>query len=259
MRVFTKNWNGSNCLTAFFCLILFAGTIASINFESVASDDPRLSVEVLSSPLEFPDRPESAVIADRILTVQSDTLLFDIEKRNILISEIEQVLKLVRETHPATAEILATESHQPATISVGLTSELLESVWEAIGDGNRYIKLHTGNEEFDALNSRLGVHAILPYKLFDSVYLYIKFPVNLLQAQIEYAMIAGVENVGLDSRLGDYSDIGMVKFDNEWFVAFRKAWGDCPSGCLYEELMFFRVREGEAKQIKEKVWMDAMN
>ena len=259
MRVIANDWNRSKFLTALCCLSLFAGTIACTNFASVASDDTRLSVEVLSSPLEFLEQSESAVLADRILTNQSDTLLFDIEKRNLLISEIEQVLKLVRETHPATAEISATESHQPATIRIGLTAELLESVWEAIGGGNRYIKLHTGNEEFDALNSRLGVHAILPYKLFDSVYLYFKFPVNLLQAQIEYAMIAGVENVGLDSRLGDYSDIGMVKFDNEWFIAFRKAWGDCPSGCLYEELMFFRVREGEAKQIKEKVWLDAIN
>ena len=259
MRVFANDWNRSNFLTALCCLILFAGTIASINFVSVASDDTRLSVEVLSSPLEFPEQSESAVLADRILTDQGDTLLFDIEKRNILISEIEQVLKLVRETHPATAEISAKEVHQSTTLIIGLTSELLQSVLEIIDDGNRYITLHTGNEEFDALNSRLGVHAILPYKMFYSVILHFKFPVNLLQAQIEYSMIAGVEYAELNSRLGDYSNIEMVKSNNEWFVMFRKAWGDCPSGCLYEELMFFRVREGEAKQIKEKVWMDTIN
>ena len=237
---------------------LFAGTIASTNFASVASDDPRLSVEVLSSPLEFREQSESAVLADRILTVQSAALLFDIEKRSILISEIEQVLKLVRETYPATAEISAKEFHQPAALIVRLTSELLDSVSELVGGENRYITLHTGNEAFDALNSRLGVHAIVPYMGLDSVILYFKFPVNLLEAQIEYSMIAGVEYAEPNSRMGDHSDIGMMKSDNEWFVAFRKAWGDCPSGCLYEELSFFKVREGEAKQIERQVWMDAI-
>ncbi len=258
MRVIANDWNRSKFLTALCCLSLFAGTTACTNFASVASDDTRLSVEVLSSPLEFLEQSESAVLADRILTNQSDTLLFDIEKRNILISEIKQVLKLVRETYPATAEISAKEVHQPTTLIIGLTSELLESVSELIDDGNRYITLNTGNEEFNALNSRLGVQAILPYKMLDSVILYFKFPVNLLQAQIEYSMIAGVEYAELNSRLGDYSDIEMVKSDNEWFVMFRKAWGDCPSGCLYEELMFFRAREGEVKRIEEKVFMDSI-
>ena len=259
MRVIANDWNRSKFLTALCCLSLFAGTIACTKFASVASDDTRLSVEVLSSPLEFLEQSESTVIADRILTVQGDTLLFDIKKRNILISEIEQVLKLVRETYPATAEISAIENHRPGALVVGLTSEFMKSVSEIVSGGNRYITLHTGNEEFDALNIKLGVHAIEPHTLFNNVILHFKFPVNLLRAQFEYSMIEGVDYVELDSRLGDYSDIGMVKFDNEWFIAFRKAWGDCPSGCLYEELMFFRVREGEAKQIKEKVWLDAIN
>ena len=256
MRVIANDWNRSNILTALSCLILFAGTIASINFVSVASDDTRLSVEVLSSPLEFPEQSESTILADRILADQSDALLLDIEKRDILISEIEQVLKLVRETHPATAEISAIENHQPGTLIVGLTSGLMKSISKIVDGENRYITLHTGNEEFDALNSRLGVHAILPYKIFNNVILHFKFPVNLLQAQIEYSMVAGVEYAELNSRLGDYSDIEMVKSNNDWFVMFRKAWDDCLSGCLYEELMFFRVREGEANRLKKKCgWM----
>ena len=258
MRVIANDWSRSNFLTVLCGLSLFAGTNACTNFESVASDDTRLSVEVLSSPLEFPEQSESTILADRILADQSDALLFDIAKRDILISEIEQILKLVRETHPATAEISAIENHQPGTLIVGLTSGLMKSVSKIVDGENRYITLHTGNEEFDALNSRLGVYAILPYKIFDNLILHFKFPVNLLQAQFEYSMIAGVEYAELNSRLGDYSDIEMVKSNNEWFVRFRKAWGDCPSGCLYEELSFFRVREGEAKRIEEKVLMDAI-
>jgi hypothetical protein len=258
MRVIANDWSRSNFLTVLCGLSLFAGTIACTNFESVASDDTRLSVEVLSSPLEFPEQSESTILADRILADQSDALLFDTERRNNLISEIEQVLKLVRETHPATAEISAIENHQPETLIVGLTSELMKSVSEIVSGENRYITLHTGNEEFDALNSRLGVHAIESYTLFNNVILHFKFPVNLLQAQFEYSMIAGVEYAELNSRVGDYSDIEMVKFNNEWFVMFRKAWGDCPSGCLYEELMFFRVRGGKVKRIKEQAFMDSI-
>ena len=258
MRVIGNDWSRSNFLAVLCGLSLFAGTIACTNFVSVASDDPRLSVEVLSSPLEYPERSEPTILADRVLADQSDALLFDIEKRDILISEIEQVLKLVRETHPATAEISALENNQPGALIVGLTSGLMKSVSEIVGGENRYITLYTGNEEFDALSSRLGVHAILPYKVFDNVILYFKFPVNLLQAQIEYSMIAGVEDAKLNSQLGDFFDIEMVKSKNEWFLKFRKAWGDCPSGCLFEELMFFRVREGEVKRIEEKVFMDSI-
>ena len=258
MRVIAIDWNRSKFLTALCCLSLFAGTIACTNFVSAASDDTRLSVEVLSWPLEFPEQSEETILADRILAYQSDALLFDAEKRNNLISEIEQILKLVRETYPATAEILAIENHRPGALVVGLTSEFMKSVSEIVSGGNRYITLHTGNEEFDALNIRLGVHAIEPHTLFNNVILHFKFPVNLLRAQFEYSMIEGVDYVVLDSRLGDYPDIEMVKSNNEWFVMFRKAWGDCPSGCLYEELKFFRVREGEVKRIEEKVFMDSI-
>ena len=258
MRVIANDWSRSNFLTVFYGLSLFAVTIACTNFVSAASDDTRLSVEVLSWPLEFPEQSESTILADRILAYQNDALLFDTEKRNNLISEIEQILKLVRETYPATAEISAIENHRPGALVVGLTSEFMKSVSGIVSGGNRYITLHTGNEEFDALNIRLGVHAIEPHTLFNNVILHFKFPVNLLRAQFEYSMIEGVDYVELDSRLGDYPDIDIVKSNNEWFLIFRKAWGDCPSGCLFEEFMFFRVREGKVKQIKEKMFWDSM-
>ena len=35
-----------------------------------------------------------------------------------------------------------------------------------------------------------------------------------------------------------------------WYFVFRRAWGDCPSGCIDQELFFFTVVDGEAAPIE---------
>ena len=53
-----------------------------------------------------------------------------------------------------------------------------------------------------------------------------------------------------DAALGDGPDIEAAKADGRWHVVFRRAWGDCPSGCIDQELSFFTVTDGEARRIE---------
>ena len=49
---------------------------------------------------------------------------------------------------------------------------------------------------------------------------------------------AVIADARLVRRRIDGSDIAMHKTSGNWHVVMRKAWGDCPSGCIHEETHF---------------------
>lgn len=56
--------------------------------------------------------------------------------------------------------------------------------------------------------------------------------------------------------LGDGPDIDAVKSQGTWHVAVRRAWGDCPSGCIFQEIFFFTVKGSEVERIERAQAMD---
>ena len=59
----------------------------------------------------------------------------------------------------------------------------------------------------------------------------------------------GVVHVAPNHYLGDVSDIETARAGDAWHVVFRKAWGDCPSGCMFRVLTFFTVADGRVERI----------
>ncbi len=52
-----------------------------------------------------------------------------------------------------------------------------------------------------------------------------------------------------DAPTGDSPGIQVLRSNGEWFLVFREAWGDCPSGCMHSELHFFIADERRVVRI----------
>ncbi len=195
---------------------------------------------------------EAAILADRVLRRRSDDLLFEVEQRGKLIAEIEQMLSQIRDAYPAMMEIGVRETHQPRTLLIGLKLDLFEAVSRLANDQEGSAVPRTGHVEFDTLNASLGLQAVELFPLLPSgpVIFHFGEHLNIDAAIRAYTAIEGVEYAEPNAFLGDGSDIDAYESHGTWHAVARKAWGDCPSGCLYQELFFFTVEDDEVNQIE---------
>lgn len=70
-------------------------------------------------------------------------------------------------------------------------------------------------------------------------------------------MVEGVEWAEVNSvLLDDAPDIDAVKSQGIWHVAVRRAWGDCPAGCIFQEIFFFTVKGSDVERIERAQAMD---
>ena len=110
----------------------------------------------------------------------------------------------------------------------------------------------TADEGFDALNASVGVVAVQTYSFGSSVVVRFDPRRDVELAASAYASLEGVRHVEPNFLLGDGSDIDARWVDGAWYLVFRAAWGDCPSGCLYSELHFSTERSGEVQRVTAK-------
>lgn len=161
--------------------------------------------------------------------------------------EIDQVLMNIRSRYPETGEVAARSRFRPATLLLTVEGGLLDAIaqrWN--GTGGEPL---TGFEDFDELNSRLGLHTWESMPLFAVLIMHFSENANLLVARQAYLAIDGVVGAEFDTYLGDGPDIAATKASGRWFVMMRKAWGDCPSGCLHSETSFFVVNHTHVEQV----------
>ena len=238
------------CLRLIFIFILLIGF--SINVCGDSADDEVL-IEEAAEPLVvtildewtyLPKRPEAEILADRILERETEDFFFDIPRRNQLVGEIEGVLSLIRAAYPPMSEIHARAWSEPGILTIYLEPDLYEIVKEMLQDKEGQIRFETGNAEFDVLNAKLGVQAvILGDDFFKSLDLYFDRGVNLWVVIEAYSKVEGVRReFWRNSAVGDSNDIDAFKQGETWYVIFRHGWGDCPAGCIYHELFCFTVR-----------------
>ena len=193
---------------------------------------------------------EARILADRILQRESDDLLLDGKRQRALGHEIKQALSLIRRAYPAMADISVREEYSRATIVLGVEGALRDAVFAAWDEESAGVPQPTGHAAFDALNAGLGLRAVQPFPAFDSVVLRLDERANIAAAPPVYLSLPGIAYAEPDAMLGDGSDIDAMKAEGRWHVVFRRAWGDCPSGCIDEELSFFTVADGEAARIE---------
>lgn len=193
---------------------------------------------------------EARILADRILQRESDDLILDGKRQRALGHEIKQALSLIRREYPAMADVSVRQGYGRAALVLGLEGALREAAFAVWEDGSAAAPPATGHAAFDALGAGLSLRAVQAYPALDSAVLYLDERANVAAALRAYRAIDGVGYAEPDAVLGDGSDIEAAKADGRWHFVFRLAWGDCPAGCIDEELSFFIVADGEARLIE---------
>lgn len=226
---------------AFSCISMFGTVIV------LAEDTPAGSHQLL---LENTASTNAVVLSDRIARRESSSLVLDAVHRDRLTREIGEVLMRIRSAYPDIKEISARPLHVPGMLHLGLEAALLMAVSDLVRDGESDISSKTGIEVFDELNTMLGLTGIRLFRHAGIAVMEYGALVNIEAACRAYREIPGVRYAEPEILLGDGSDIEMVKNQGTWYVIVRKAWGDCPSGCIYEQLHFFTVENGEVDRIE---------
>jgi hypothetical protein len=200
---------------------------------------------VLSTCRSFSEgRSEATIIASGILSRESQQLLFDSQKFAALSEELERVLGLIRDAYPATASIHARDLYVAGQIALGVESPLKEAIQSAAArpDDAPFV---TGQADFDALNAQLGgVRGVrLSHYYEESSYLALCLDdrVNVVPASHAYLELEGVSSAYPNWFGGDGPDVDALRDGDTWYIVFRDAWGDCPAGCMEQELMNFTV------------------
>ena len=79
------------------------------------------------------------------------------------------------------------------------------------------------------------------FRLLRTTIFYFSEYLNVPAAAEAYEMVEGVEYAESNAYLGDGSDIDVASSQGRWYVVARRASGDCPSGCISQDLFFFIV------------------
>ena len=189
------------------------------------------------------ERSDAAILADRIVRRDSGQLLLDLSARDQLHRELADALRLVRAAYPEVAGIHARERYRPSMLILGLEPPLLRRVQGMFDPAGEVATLRTGAPELDALNARLGLRGARPMGSLGVIYCFGP-ELNVIVAAAAYARLNGVSYAEPDLRLGDSPDLEAARVDGDWYLVFRNAWGDCPSGCINEQFSFFAIAGG---------------
>ena len=207
---------------------------------------------VVLSPEDWePAMPtEAQVLADRLLRKENDSLLLDPVERRQMASEMEWVLSTIRAAYPAVANISVRMSYAFGELLVGLEPQLFEAVASLLEGQPGPVTLQTGYVEFDSLNEELGLSVVVDlFPSFHAATFYFDEFLNVPAAAAAYGMVDGIEYAEANAHVGDGPDIDAVNSEGRWYVVARRAEGDCPSGCIVEELFFFVVDEADVAMI----------
>ena len=233
-----------------YCALTLAGSGA------VGAAGAPVVVRVVDPPARSTPT-EAVVLAHRILQRESDALLVDTGQRRELAGEIELVLSRIRETYPTLADMPVRQRYKFGVLILGLDRGLSRAVHVLLPTGQMPTgPLHTGYEDFDALNARLGLSAVELYVGMNVGAFYFDESLNVGEAIRAYEMVEGVELAEDSGSVGDGSDIDAVKSQGIWHVAVRRAWGDCLAGCIYHEIFFFTVKGSDVERIERAQAMD---
>ena len=199
---------------------------------------------VTSGRLEWTSETDPAILARRVLEIPGFS-------GHGLIDEIERVLGIIRSTWPEMAEVNARPIWKPGTLILRLEPFLFEAVSVSLPEEGVSAPFCTGHPEFDALNAAVGLRGveILPFEYTRVIVIRFDTREHVYSAGASYEKIEGVIYARPEAMLGGGSDIEVLRTDGKWYVVFRRAWGDCPSGCIFSELNFFVEHKGDVKRI----------
>ena len=231
------------------CCVLVLAACSELTDSETPKDAP---APVVAQPDAWvrPMPGEAAVLADRILRREHDGLLIDAAKRRELAEEIASVLSRIREAYPEVADVAARPAYVFGQLLLTLETWLFKTVASLVENQDGPVLLRTGHVPFDALNEELGLTVVLDASpSFGVVLLYFNEYLNVPVAAAMYEGMEGVKYAEPDAWAGDGPDIDLLRSEERWYMVARRAWGDCPAGCIHEELHFFIADDAFVERI----------
>lgn len=233
--------------------MVFAGALlaaGAVPPELDASDEASAPIVVHADAWQPQDVPEAMSLAVRLLRREGIEPPPSEAARRTLAREIAAVLSRIRGEYPEVADVVARETYvRPGGVILTLEPGLLGTVSRLLGDRGAPVTLRTGHVRFDALNAELGLRAVEVFPSFGAVAFFFDPPFDVFSAIFCYSWIDEVLSAEPNEYMGDGPDLGLSRSEKAWKFVFRKAWGDCPSGCLNRELLFFSVASGKVEKI----------
>ena len=191
---------------------------------------------------EPPMPTEADILAHRLLRREDSGLLLDAAEQDDLAREIAAVLSRIREAYPTVADVTVWADYAFGELLLTLEPWLFETLSSLLEGQTEPVVLRTGHAAFDALNESLGLSVVVEsLPRFRTVTFYFNEYLNVPAAAAAYVALEGIEYADPNAYVGDGPDIDAVKSAGRWYVVARRAWGDCPAGCINEELEFFIV------------------
>jgi hypothetical protein len=104
-------------------------------------------------------------------------------------------------------------------------------------------------DAWDSLNTALAVDSIVELGVYayihKNVLIYFDGRPNVQRLIELYRALPELNYVSGNDFCCDWPILLMWREENVSHYFFRNAWGDCPSGCIYEDFHYFTVVEGE--------------
>ncbi len=205
---------------------------------------------VLHGSLPLSPEPESLVLLRHALPRSHDPDARAGPDQADLIASLDTILARIRTAWPDMAAVTARPLWQPGRLILHLHPSLGGRVLRELGEHGALAPFCAGHAGFDALNRAVGLRAIATFsQLPDMFVLGFDSHLDVPGVAARYESLDGTITASPDAPTGDGPGIQVLRSNGEWFLVFREAWGDCPSGCLYSELHFFVAGERRVARI----------
>jgi hypothetical protein len=244
-------------IVAGILLVLAAGCYAGAAQESPTPGPTAPPFDLPEECRSRPRPPSEEVLAYRILMERSDALVLDSGEFAALSNEIESVLARIRAEFPEVPTMEARLRYVVGQIVVGFYREFVDALDVPEANHTPGPPITFGHGELDALSAALGFRALIGAHRFGdgpNAYLHICLDplANIPAAAEAYEQIDVVTWAGGNSMIGDSPDIAAATEGGAWYFVFRDAFGDCPAGCIFQELYYF-IADPEVRQVPEQV------
>lgn len=237
-----RSWaKGALVLAASGCLL------ASAPASAQCQDD---APTVLHGSLPLSPEPESLVLLRHVLPRSNDPDVRRKPDRAALIASLDRVLARIRTAWPDMAVVTARPLWQPGRLILHSDPSLGGRILRGLGKRGTLAPFCTGHAGFDALSRVVGLRAVATFShLPDMFVMDFDSDLDVPSVAARYESLDGMITASPDAPTGDSPGIQVSRLNGEWFLVFREAWGDCPSGCMYSEFHFFVADERRVARI----------
>lgn len=210
--------------------------------KSVTLVDGTQAVMDLTGVVLAEDTYQVTLVGDvsRISGLDADQLSMEISSALLppaaLRDQIEADLAAIRLAYPAMTSIRHRLEWAPGELIVGLTDAAMQQF-----SNGQYHGL-------DALNAQYGPVTAEPFTLIKAIHLKFEQDYNPEYLAALYAVAEGVRYADPNYRIGDGDDIAVT---GPRQYTFKKGWGDCPAGCIYEHFWVFGVDDQGVSLVSE--------